>query len=119
MLLSEFRLCKVLDAFCDTWRSAAPTFSPGCSLVCSINEQQHAVRLALSRECFCAVQQGDTSCRLDGASLQQLLQMADQQQVSTSHQLALLHSLQPNMPGRIVSGFSLTMLLQQLHFGPC
>ncbi len=30
--------------------------------------------------------------------------MADQQQVSTSHQLALLHPLHPNMPPRIVSG---------------
>ncbi|KAL0030733.1 hypothetical protein WJX77_004142 [Trebouxia sp. C0004] len=49
-------------------------------------------------------QQRDMSCRLDGASLQQLLHMADQQQVPTSHQLALLHSLQPNMPGHVVSG---------------
>ncbi len=67
-------------------------------------------RLLFSRECFCVVQQGDLSCRLEGASLQQLLQMADQQQVSTSHQLALLHSPNPNMPARIVSGLSRTML---------
>ncbi len=55
------------------------------------------------------MQQGDSSCRLEGASLQQLLHMADQQQVSTSHQLALLHSPNPNMPARIVSGLSRTM----------
>ena len=63
-------------------------------------------RLLLSIGCLCAVQQGGTSCRLDGASLQHLLHMADQHQVSTSHQLALLHPLHPNMPAHIVSGFS-------------
>ncbi|KAL0038015.1 hypothetical protein WJX79_009721 [Trebouxia sp. C0005] len=62
-----------------------------------LNQQQHPAR-------YMAPTQGNTSGRLDGASLQQLLQMADQQQLSTSHQLALLHPLRPNMLAHSVSG---------------
>ncbi|KAA6430062.1 MAG: high mobility group family [Trebouxia sp. A1-2] len=63
-----------------------------------LNQQQHPARY------MAPTQQGNTSGRLDGASLQQLLQMADQQQLSTSHQLALLHPLRPNMLAHSVSG---------------
>ncbi|DBB16619.1 TPA: hypothetical protein ACH3X3_014876 [Trebouxia sp. C0006] len=69
-----------------------------------LNQQHHPARY------MPPAQQGDLSCRLEGASLQQLLHMADQQQVSTSHQPALLHSPNPNMPARIISGLSRTML---------
>lgn len=62
-----------------------------------LNQQQYPAR-------YMPPTQGDLGCRLEGASLQQLLQMADQQQVSTSHHLALVHSLHPNMPAHIVSG---------------